>query len=234
MTEVTHLIENPSFGGDYVQHGNGPIMVAPGWTPFWLDGKDPPHEHAQGPTARPEYKPILASQFPYRVADGDKAQCWFAFSRVMDAGIWQQIPVSAGKVYQFSVSVQAWSSNGDDPRVSDGEMYTGLGIDPWGRTDAFELGVLWTSWIPLTAEHVRHQSVAVTAINPWITLFIRTWPKWKLKHNDVYVDWVRLERIEGGVLPPTEPPTGEYPTLDEIRSVVREEMLVREPVRWPR
>ena len=142
MTEVTHLIENPSFGGDYVQHGNGPIMVAPGWTPFWLDGKDPPHEHAQGPTARPEYKPILASQFPYRVADGDKAQCWFAFSRVMDAGIWQQIPVSAGKVYQFSVSVQAWSSNGDDPRVSDGEMYTGLGIDPWGRTDAFELGVL--------------------------------------------------------------------------------------------
>lgn len=213
---------NPSFDPPYAPRGANEIQLATGWYPFWSTG-NPPHEINQGPCARPEYKPATRAVDAWRVWDTDTAQCWFAFSKVMDAGIYQQVIVEK-RALVFSIQAQAWCSNGDDPRVSDGEMYVALGIDPYGKTDPFELGVIWTPWKPLTGEYQRFVSVPVMPDVDRITVFVRAWNKWRLKHNDIYVDTAGLAYVEGQppVEPQPEPGTG--PSLAEIRQAIREEL----------
>ena len=237
---------NPSFEPPYLEHGAGEVKVATGWLPFWKIG-DPPHEVSQGPTARPEYKPLSASLDPRRVVEGDTAQAWFLTSKVMDGGIYQRVRVTPGEWYVFSVSLQAWCTNLNDPAVSNGEMYATLGIDPDGRTDAFEVGVIWMGWQWVGPNHKRYESRAVQAESEYITVFIRTWNKWRLKHNDIYADVARLERVSGPGPQPTPLPTWTpQPTplpcptcvpggscvvdYDRIENIVAD----RPPVWWPR
>jgi len=214
------MLTNPSFEGEYVRHG-GTVLVAAGWRPFWTEG-DPPQEPQQGPCAMPEYKPLPRSLDARRVVDGDTAQCWFLNWKVMDAGIYQVVDVTEGKWYRFSVSAQAWCDKDNDPALSRGEMYLSLGIDPEGESSPFRVGVQWSPWKWVGPDHKRFESLEVQAQKPAITVCIRTWNKWKLRHNDVYVDAALLETVDHGGGGPVEP--GEGVDYERIREIVREEL----------
>lgn len=217
-------IDNPSFEGEYVNRGGQ--FVANGWTPWWNTGA-PPREESQGPCAKPEYKPLAARDFPYRVTAGEKAQCWFAVHRVYDAGLMQfvELPEATPDFLQFGIDGQAWASNKGDPRRSEGEMYLALGIDAYGRTDPNELGVLWGPWWPMAAQFTRVESPIVKVYNRIVTLFVRAWPKWKMAHNDVIVDNALLQGVtleDEGAGPGPAPPAGVDYAL--IRGILREEL----------
>jgi hypothetical protein len=183
----------------------------------------------------PEYKPLPATLDARRVVDGETAQCWFLNWAVMDAGVYQLVRTAqAGAWYRFSVSAQAWCDEGNDPRVSQGEMYVALGIDPYGRTEPFGMGVLWSRWAWVSADHERVESPIVQAQGGLVTVYVRAWNKWRLRHNDVYVDAARLDLVELGGEPGPEPEPGEGVDYERIRGIVREEVGQREPVRWPR
>jgi len=189
-------IANPSFEGDYQNQGGQ--WVADGWQRWHHEGL-PPQEHSQGPCVPPEYKRLLASEHPYRVTDGTASQCWHVVWHVFDAGLRQYVELTSPRpdFLQFEIDGQAWSSEGDDPRRSEGELYGALGIDPFGRgVDADELGVLWSPWWPLGAQFQRISGPVVQVHADIVTLFIRAWPKWSnFKHNDVIVDHATLHGI---------------------------------------
>ena len=241
------VLVNPSFEPPYIEHGAGEVKVAHGWQPFFCEGCDPPHEESQGPTARPEYKPLPKLLDPRRVVEGDTAQAWFLTNRVKDGGVSQRVRVTPGEWYVFSVSLQAWCTNSNDPTISNGEMYAAIGIDPAGREDAFEVGVVWASWEWVGPDHKRYASRTVQAEGEYITVFVRTWNKWRLKHNDIYADAGRLVRASGPGPQPTPQPTQTpqptplpCPTCTPGGSCqvdyARIERIIadREPVRWPR
>lgn len=225
-----NLLVNPGFEGVYTHYDNE-VHVAQGWGYFW----DPWHHLPPLPggtiksVRRPEYKEITAALYPYRVKSGDKAQCYFAWSDIMDAGVYQVVAAQEGAFYQGSAWVQAWSSNADSPQVSDGEMYVSLGIDPQGGTNAYYQTVVWSDWALVRSAYVQLKTPVVQARSNRITFYVRAWHKWALKHGDVYVDDASLMAVGGGVSPaPTVPATSTPPVVgvdyERIRGIMREEL----------
>jgi len=185
--------------------GHNNILVAKGWRAWWASERW--HEQDQNP-ARPlkvgEYKPIFAANYPYRVLEGETCQCWFVQFGVMHGGIYQQVNVGAGKRVTFSVPFQAWCTEGQDPHVSDGEIYLRAGIDTRGGIDWQADSIDWGNWVRGEAEYAS-TSISTISQTGTITLFIHTWNKWALPgHNDIYVDAVTLA-VEGedDDVPPT-------------------------------
>jgi hypothetical protein len=222
--EEDAMLKNASLEGPYNQDStHSTVKVAHDWTYFASSG-DPPQETSQGPCMLPEYKPLHKTQDPRRVWDGNTAQCWFIRWKVFDAGIYQRVEVTPGASYQFDAMAQAWCSNSDDPTVSDGEMYIRLGVDPFGRTDAFGPSVAWSDWDWVGADYKRYTSPTIIADSGNVTVFVRAWNKWKLSHNDIYIDDTHLVKVGA------EPPPGGDCQLDweqmeaMVRCVVREEL----------
>lgn len=172
-----NLLVNPSFEGEYTEREKRPeVKVASGWYPFWAEE-----------LAVPEYKPLPTSVDPVRVLDGDQAQCWFIRWNLMDAGVMQYVTVPVGAQVVFSVSVQAWCSQSDDPRTSDGDLDFAIGIDPLGGDDPWAQSIEWSDTVRGTAEYKRIE-VSCVAEASVITVYVRAWNKWKLSHNDAYID----------------------------------------------
>ena len=65
----------------------------------------------------------------------------------------------------------------------------------------------------MTAEYQALEMQA-TADAPHATVFVRAWNKWRLSHNDVYVDAVTLE-VEGAA------PSGDYISRKELVGALR-------------
>lgn len=212
--QMVPVIRNPSFERPYYEQGAGEVKVADKWTAWWWLGP-PPQEESQGPCARPEYKPVDRDLYPYRVIDGDTAQCWFAFSRVMDAGLKQKVEnVQGQSLVTFSLYGQTWCSNSDDPHTDDGECYLSLGVDPTGHDDPRSVSVRWIQWVRLTRNY-QQVSVTVYKESPGsVTLFVRGWNKWRHRHSDYYIDSAKLSVVPIGSGPtPTPYPTyTSYPT----------------------
>jgi hypothetical protein len=192
-------LANPSFEDPYVNRGGN--FVARGWTPIWSTD-DPPQEKSQGPCYGPEYKKLEAAEFPYRVTDGQAAQCWFLRNKVFEAGVYQVVDIEDIDFLQLQADGQAYCTDGDDPAVSEGEMYLCLGIDLYGRTNPWERGVMWSAWRPVDAEYQTIRGPVVQVVTSPITVFLIAWNKWRMSHNDVIVDNAHLYGItledEGG------------------------------------
>jgi len=214
---------NGSFEGTYVAHpGHDNILVAPGWHAWWSDKKWPDQDqNVNRPLAAPEYKPILASEYPYRVLEGTACQCWFVYSKLMNAGLYQQVQVGAGKRVAFSLPFHTWCSAKNDPHVSDGELYLRVGIDERGGTDWEAPSIVWGNWVRGDAEYAS-TSISTISETDEVTLWIHTWNKWAVPHNDVYVDGATLE-IEGDEPGPPEPPPSGVLRV-ELSGTVRLEM----------
>ena len=201
------MLHNKDFEERFTQREATQIVVAEYWVPFYRDNEPPPAD-GSSPVYRPEYKPITRAIDAHRIKDGDKAQAWFKTRAAMDAGVLQCVAVPAGAIVAFTANVQAWCSNSDNPRVSDGEMYFKVGIDPWGGTDGFADTVRWDGdWYLVRGDYVE-RSVAVVAQEAQITVFVRAWNKWALKHNDAYLDACSLTIAGDEPEPPVPPPPG--------------------------
>jgi len=224
--EGDDMIVNPSMEQPYIKQG-GTVWVAAGWTAWWNTG-DPPQEQSQGPLAQPEFKEAPISLDAHRVSEGLSSQCWFIGSKVMDGGVYQTIQTEAGKWYRYAVDAQTWCSDNNDPYTDDGEMYFMIGLDPDGGTNPKSTSIVWMQWDKLIKNFKRITSQQVKATGPTMTVFLRGWNKWRLRHNDVYVDNGELVSESD---PDPEPP-GPTPTecnaltADEIRTIVREEIRI--------
>ncbi len=213
VAQVGPVLQNRSFELPYHEQGAGEVKIADKWMAWWWEG-DPPQEIGQGPCARPEYKPIDGDLYPYRVTDGDTSQCWFSFSRVSDAGIFQRVEnIQDYSLVTFELDAQTWCSNSDNPNTDDGECYLSLGIDPTGYTDPSgrSPSIRWIQWVRLTRNFQRVRATVYHETAGAVTVFVRGWNKWRLKHSDWYIDNARLSVSPvGGCTPqPTYTP---YPT----------------------
>ena len=209
-----NLLRNPGFeGGFFAWSGIPEVQVAHEWTPWWIeDTNRDPRWH------RPEWKRALARDFPNRVLGGESAQQYFTFYASHYAGMYQQVSnVTPGKTYRFSLWVQLWSSQEDNPYESElpANPHLQIGIDPTGDArPGFANSpstVVWSGEAPMDAIVDRWglMTVDVTAQNSTITVYVRSTPEFANKHNDIYLDEAAL--VELGPAPtntaPPPPPT---------------------------
>jgi len=203
---------NGSFEGDYTERGAGEIKVAPGWNPWYSQGKnDIPGLNGGGyetnATRRPEMNKAAITLDPYRVRLGKAAQHWFCYSGCGYAGVLQQVPAAPGTTYRSSVWAQAWCGDKDsDPHSCKPDIaYISIGIDPDGGDWYGSRAIVWTQWAMLNAGYQQVQSVPVVARAARVTVYISVCFKYAATHNDVYLDDAALVQVEGAVVPPPEP-----------------------------
>jgi len=220
---VGNLLVNPGFEGPFSLHGSSELVVGDGWTP-WFDESQVRPEFKDEPYAR--LRPDGGVHgFSLRVFHGVNVQKFFTFSATHDAGIYQQVQVTPGERLRFSIWVQAWTSDCDDPCISPrtpcrhdspnshGTYRVQVGIETGGAAPQ-RLGAMppdtvkWSDpivfeaydrWFPLSLE--------AEAEGDQVTVYTRGNPIWPVKHNDTYWDDARLEVVDE-----TEPTMTPSPT----------------------
>ena len=223
------MLKNPSFNGGtwrktHTGHEFGEIEVPEEWTAWWVEGQTPiPWDPAntQG-YRRPEMKVIsFVAPFidPPRVSQPPKAVQLFTFQGIHEAGLYQRVTgLEPGKALRATFAVHGWSSVYDDPRKSEfceggpyNMMFT-IGIDPNGGTDPWSFSVVWGE---PTGVYNKFRDVLVEGVKVGLTgtvsVFVRSQVRWRFKHNDAYMDDVRLEYMES-TTPPPEPPVPPAPS----------------------
>ena len=199
---LRNLLANPSLEGAYIEQGAPELKLAPGWSPSFRYGEPAPGgpQDSEHFCARPEYKPILRAQHPHRVQAGDTAQCAFVRWHVMDACILQRVPVPVGRLLTARAFVQGWSSDSDNPSQCDGELYFRLGLDLDGDADPFHPifidSCLWSDWQRATPDYEQIELQA-EATQPYATMIVNFWNKYRLAHNDAYIDDLALLADDG-------------------------------------
>ncbi len=203
QSQSVNLLLNPGFEDGFSARGAGEVEVANGWFPWWVQGT--PDQTEKGYLRRPEYKPEIGSRFGYRrIHGGDFAQKFFTTYSTHVGGFYQQVSAHKGYRVDFAIWVQVWSSSGDDPDqvVDDGEYKVSVGIDPAGGVDGSAPGVIWSTPARADNQWVQLQ-VSAVAESSTVTVFTRSAPLYRVKHNDSYWD-------DASVIvspPPPPPPT---------------------------
>ena len=216
MVQVDLPLINPGFEGGFREvDGDGNLKVAVGWQPWW---------HTTD--ARPEYKPAEYHVDPRRIRSGQFAQQWFNRWQTHTAGIYQQVEnVPVGKPLVFEACVQAWSTNTEDPNVSDGRYRMRIGVDPYGGSDPESRDIVWSDAEPLAPMNPNEYvalKVETTSRSDRCTAFVWGQAEWRLSHNDAYVDDCRLYYLDEEQ--PPQPPPGQGWTEEQIRAIAREEI----------
>jgi hypothetical protein len=225
---------NPGLEPPFNRQGAGEIFVADKWRAGYNEV-----DHVS--SKRPEWKAETRDVGSGRVLEGATAQKWFWTSGVGEGWVSQVVQgLTPGKFYEFSAHVYVWSSDFDNPdeSVKAGKMWCRLGVHPWGVDDANDLAVEYGAAVVDNYDKWLTLITFFMAKSDRAALFLWSSPEHPAKHNDVYWDKASLVEWEcdGGTEPPIEPPEpGECLfDLGAIRDVVREELVNREPVRWPR
>ena len=216
-----NLLKNPSFDEGVHRQAYDEIMVPDDWIAFWSEGLAPPPWDPQNLDGykRPEMSVITEVEpflEPARLSHPPKAVKFFTFMGIHEAGIHQRvINLEPGKTVRATFDVHGWSSVGDDPKVSDyvdggpfNLMFT-VGIDPTGGQDPWSFSVIWgeAKGVYNKFEEVVSADVVIPEGSEAVTVFFRSQVRWRLKHNDVYVDNGRLEYVDDPSPPPEPPPT---------------------------
>ncbi len=216
------------------QDGIGELKIAPGWRAWYAEAnriqsyvKRPSNCDISDPTcywARPEFNSADFDAFPNRVHNGFKAQKYFTYGRMHEAGLYQQaVGILPGATLRFSIYLQAWQCSepkncGENGSRSDApaEMHLRVGIDPYGGTDPFSANVVWSPEKPAFDQWVQF-SVQAQAKGGAVTVFTHSRAEWDWPrvNNDVYLDDASLIVVdEGTTVPGTAQPTGSpAPTL---------------------
>lgn len=227
-----NLLFNPSFEGyddyqSYVPPTPHPdcewgvcmtANMAPGWTPYWRSHNEPDPDHI---IAMPEYKPADSVWTdPKRVRTGTAAQAYFTFWRTHEAGFYQQVDVTAGQSYCFSVWGHSWSAIDDDNAYSGpdyGNFRQRVGIDPTGGTDWQSGDIVWGQ-LRIQYDYYKPFAVTATAESDTITVYTYSQPEWAMKHNDAYWDDANLRQVDP-ILP--DGPLSLVTTIDRPRVITR-------------
>ena len=148
----SNLLRNPSFeSGKFSKVDKwGSMTVPDGWHAFFVNNPgrkrvpwDP--KNTTGIVA-PEFKPVDKKP-PYldpprgRWREGGQwAMCWFAFWKVMDAGLYQQVNVTPDQELRLTAWAHGWSNSGDGeisgPHANDPKWSDGQGV---GYNDFYQL-----------------------------------------------------------------------------------------------
>ena len=239
---MTNLLQNPSFEGNWWRKTHtgqefGEIFVPENWVAFWKQGGSVPHDPANTVGyGRPEMH-VISREPPFldplRIKDGNRGLKFFTFYRIHDAGVYQRVEgITPGTRLRGAGYAHAWSSGQDNAHISDGAgegpffvraidydqvdnvrnfTFT-IGIDPTGGTDPWASTVVWGEGAHIYNGHAQVPPVEVVAQGTAVTFFARSVVLWPFKHCDAYMDAMELVEVEGGVLPPGEPPVVEPPT----------------------
>ncbi len=217
-----NLLQNPGFEGDYVPfNGDTSEQMAPGWSPWFVKHQPSDAGFANLP---PQYQP---AENPKRVRSGSHAQEYLTFFATHRGGVFQNVAATAGTKYLFSIWVNVWSTQLDDPDQSQqpGHLIVRVGIDPTGGTDGTSSNIVWQA-APELYDQYQQVSVEAVAQGSSITVFTESAPKDPVKNNNTYLDDASLvaETGQGGAtVAPTSGggavtatnagPTGNAPTV---------------------
>lgn len=216
----TNLLLNPDFEGPYSSYiypdpghpdCGGTVceraQMPDGWHPRWRDTPRP----EPWINIMPEYTQSTPDQVnPDRVRSGQKSLHYFSFWSTHETAVYQQLPVTTGRVYLFSAWGHAWSdrisedfySATPDRPADDGQLYQRVGIDPTGGTDWQANTVLWSE-ARKQYDYFGQFVVTATAQANLITVFLWSQAEVPVKHNDVYWDDAQLrEEASLTVWPP--------------------------------
>ncbi len=225
---MVNLLQNPGFEGDwwrktFTGQEYGEIFVPRQWVAYWKEGGPVPHDPAnQDGYGRPEMH-VINREPPFldppRIHSGQRALKYFTFWRIHDAGVYQQVGnVTPGTALRGTGWGHAWSSQGDDPDVSEGvgdgpffvlarnvganvpdavrNVSFRVGIDPRGGTDPWSTTVVWGEAAHIYNDYAQIPPVEAVAQSDTVTFFVRTSVLWPFKHNDVYLDDMALTPLD--------------------------------------
>ncbi len=197
-----NLLSNPGHEHPGVYFaGRGELNVTWNWIPFW---EDPPAGYdKRDPNFRtPEFRPVFATQYPYRVHSGGGSDRWFNFYALNKAaGIMQVVNnLPIGQPVRFSTWAELWSSNvTSEPPVStqDGNMKIRVCIQTdGGPRDMLSPNLTCSAWAQPYDKWAQIY-VDATPISNTVIALIQSTADIPVQHNDAYVDDSCLE-----VLPP--------------------------------
>jgi hypothetical protein len=148
------------------------------------------------PCGLPEYKQSNpADAFPNRAHDGhdDNAQQYFTVYSGHNAGIYRQFDVLPGAILEVSAWGTSWSSVSDNPNDPGEEARMQIGIDPHGGVDPEAKTVVWGEvGNPFNKWTLIPPVKATAGPEGKVTVFLRSNPRWPMKHNDMYWDDVTI------------------------------------------
>ena len=204
------------------QDGIGEVQVAPGWRGWYLDVAPnyvKPPDNCMNSKAgygcywmRPEFRDTVLASFENRVRSGMRAQKYFSFGRMHEAGLYQRVGgIKPGSTVRFSIYIQAWQCyeidkcgrNGTRSDAPD-NMHLRVGIDPYGGDNPFSPNVVWAPEKEAFDQWVEF-AVETEARADTVTVFTHSrpdWP-WARVENDVYLDDASLVVVQPG--PATKP-----------------------------
>ncbi len=191
------------------------VRVPTGWNAWWrfpnADQSDPNYFNSfpaycpDKPTTPPSCVPWHAPDFhdtltdpqksgPDRLMSGDNSEKITSFASVYEAGLFQSVSgITPGAVVRFSVYMEAWSNQDNDPSVSNGQpsMNLRVGIDPTGGVNPFSGNVIWSA-AQDSFDQFSVFSIEAPAQADHVTVFTYARPVMALQHNDVYIDQASL------------------------------------------
>lgn len=180
------------------------VRPAKSWAFWWLNqeqGICAPHR-----TGQPEA--AVFDVDPFRVASGARSFRYFTFFRCHHAGLLQRHIILRSGFYRASAQAQAWYGSCDAQPYYPGEpldencneapwanltIRVGIGVNMGFDDDPRSDLIQWGEWTEGYNEWVTVESPAVPIAAPsFVRVFIESRSDAPLKHNDVYLDDVRL------------------------------------------
>jgi len=199
------------------QDGIGEVQVAPGWRGWYLDVAPnyvKPPDNCMNSKAgygcywmRPEFRDTVLASFENRVRSGMRAQKYFSFGRMHEAGLYQRVGgIKPGSTVRFSIYIQAWQCyeidkcgrNGTRSDAPD-NMHLRVGIDPYGGDNPFGANVIWAPEMEAFDRWVEF-AVETQAQADTVTVFTHSRAEWGWARveNDVYLDDASLVVVQPG------------------------------------
>jgi len=207
------VLVNGGLEGPYTFRDASQVKVAEGWEAWFNEGK-----------IRPEWQEETSQIGKGRVMVGS-AQKIALTTANWDAGIWQKVKVVPGRWYRFWAHLYMWSSQQDDPdsSIDNGKMRVMVGVNPWGHWP-LHYATIWGMELPQICYNQWYKAeVLFEAWADEVSLIVRGFPEWAVKHNDLYIDECGLEEvsvvIDGKVPEPEpepDPEPGEPPVVTEV------------------
>ena len=198
---ITDRLVNAGFEGWYTHdtlYGERPVVLTPdGWVTWWRESDA--EDMVQPEVVRPisTNDPVYVELVP-RIHGGSQAMQLYNWG-TYEAGFYQKVDaLPPGARAIFSAYGHAWSCNEDLPEgpYSCGDPYGFLlkvGIDPTGGEDPWADSVIWSAdaYIYDAYEKVGPISTLVGEDGA-VTVFIYSYAKWPVKHNEAYWDDAEL------------------------------------------
>lgn len=192
-------LTNPSFelgeGGD-CSPSTCPQEIRPplGWTANWRDGVS---GICDTPTGQPEMLPFDGD--PFRVFAGDWSLKYFTFWRCQWVTVSQEVRLPPGS-YRVSAQVQSWFSGCSSQPYHPGEpLDDQCNPAPWAHLHIrIGIGDAWSEWVEAYNEWKLIEATVNLDATASVLVSVESQSFSPLKHQDVYIDDVRIKVHDPG------------------------------------